>query len=233
MTSGSSLPDVEYCARHRNVETSLRCSRCETLICPQCMEYTPSGVRCPDCARMQSSTVPEYQRASGSGEELCARHPDVETGLRCGRCETLICPQCMVYTPAGVRCPDCARLRRPPMYELSLRHYLLSAGAALGAGVLLGIAGAILLPLMPRGFFSLIIGLFVGLGAGAVMAEAISRATRHKRGTVMQVMAVLGLALAAAIYILGGRFSPQVAVQDLMTWMVVGAAILSAWGRLR
>ena len=33
----------------------------------------------------------------------CATHPEVETGLSCGRCETLICPRCLVQTPVGTR----------------------------------------------------------------------------------------------------------------------------------
>ena len=36
----------------------------------------------------------------------CARHPDTETNLRCGRCDTLVCPQCLVHltpTAAGLR----------------------------------------------------------------------------------------------------------------------------------
>lgn len=235
MTSGSSIPELEFCARHRKVETSLRCNRCDTLICPQCMVYTPAGVRCPDCVSTQASTVPEYQAQPGTGEEFCARHPDVETGLRCGRCDTLICPQCMVYTPAGVRCPDCAQLRRPPMYELNWRHYLLATGAALAVGVLLGIAAAVLIPMLRIGFFflQLLIGLLAGVGGGTIMAEAMSRATRHKRGTAMQVIALGGIALAATIYVFGSRFSPAFAIQDLTTWAVVAGAVISAWGRLR
>ncbi|MCY4455281.1 MAG: rhomboid family intramembrane serine protease, partial [Chloroflexi bacterium] len=31
----------------------------------------------------------------------CERHPRTETELSCGRCETPICPQCMVHAPGG------------------------------------------------------------------------------------------------------------------------------------
>jgi hypothetical protein len=44
---------------------------------------------------------------------FCSRHPKVETGLKCGRCGTPICPRCMVYTPVGIRCPDCANTPIP------------------------------------------------------------------------------------------------------------------------
>ena len=79
----------------------------------------------------------------------CARHASVETVLRCGRCETPICPRCSVSTPVGMRCRDCAQVRRPPMYELSGRYLWRALAAALGlviAGgfafnLVLGIAG--------------------------------------------------------------------------------------------
>ncbi len=44
---------------------------------------------------------------------FCRRHPKIETGLRCARCNTPICPRCMVYTSVGLRCPDCANNPQP------------------------------------------------------------------------------------------------------------------------
>lgn len=43
----------------------------------------------------------------------CRRHPKIETGLRCARCNTPICPRCMVYSSVGLRCPDCATNPQP------------------------------------------------------------------------------------------------------------------------
>jgi membrane associated rhomboid family serine protease len=45
---------------------------------------------------------------SGVTPEYCYRHPAVQTGVHCTRCERSICPDCMVSAPVGYQCPDCA-----------------------------------------------------------------------------------------------------------------------------
>jgi hypothetical protein len=42
-----------YCANHPDRETSLRCNRCEKLICASCAIQTPTGYRCEECVRGQ------------------------------------------------------------------------------------------------------------------------------------------------------------------------------------
>ena len=76
--------------------------------------------------------------ASAPGPTMCARHPDVETGLACGRCGTPICPRCLVYTPAGTRCPTCASIGRPKMYVLAPLDYARAVATSVIAGALLG-----------------------------------------------------------------------------------------------
>jgi len=51
-----------------------------------------------------------------TGPAFCYRHPDVETGLRCNRCNKPICPTCAQRTPVGFRCPDC-------IMEIEDRYY--------------------------------------------------------------------------------------------------------------
>jgi len=36
----------------------------------------------------------------------CYRHPDRETLVSCTECGRGICPDCMTFTPVGIRCPD-------------------------------------------------------------------------------------------------------------------------------
>lgn len=151
----------------------------------------------------------------------CARHPEVETELRCGRCETLICPRCLVFTPGGTRCPDCAMLRRPVMYELQPMHYVRAAGAALVVSLVLGVAGLIVLPLV-RGipFLGLMLAVGIGAGAGSLMAAALTWATNGKRGLGMQVIA--GIALVASWVL------PLLLLRVVLAQVVTAQVLLSA-----
>lgn len=163
----------------------------------------------------------------------CVTHPDVESELRCGRCEKLICPRCLVYTPGGVRCRDCAQLRRPVMYELSTAHYAKAVGAAVGVGLVVGVVGGFLLPPSTRvPLFGLFLALFAGSGIGSLMAEALTRATRGKRGAAIQVTALGGVAVAAATRLaVSGQI--DLVAQDVLGLFAFGIAGVVAWGRLR
>ncbi len=38
----------------------------------------------------------------------CYRHPGRDTAVACSSCERPICPDCMIDTPVGMRCPECS-----------------------------------------------------------------------------------------------------------------------------
>lgn len=48
---GADEDETTYCAVHPDRETSLRCNRCERLMCAQCAVQTPIGYRCRECVR--------------------------------------------------------------------------------------------------------------------------------------------------------------------------------------
>ena len=41
----------------------------------------------------------------------CYRHKNIETAVSCSDCGKPICPDCMVFGPVGIRCPDCSGQR--------------------------------------------------------------------------------------------------------------------------
>ncbi len=157
----------------------------------------------------------------------CARHPGVETGLRCGRCETPICPKCAVFTDVGARCPDCAPRRKLPQMELGVVWLLRAVAAAAVAGAVTGALWGAILP-NTIGFFSLAIG----AGIGYCVGEGVSIATNRKVGTPLQVIAALGVILAYFAHNATetGIDFPGDEFWDLLT---VGLGIVIAVGRLR
>ena len=46
-------PPKIYCANHPNIETNLRCNKCEKPICVKCAILVPTGYRCKECVRGQ------------------------------------------------------------------------------------------------------------------------------------------------------------------------------------
>lgn len=122
----------------------------------------------------------------------CALHPDVETNLRCGKCDQPICPRCLVQTPVGARCPKCANVRKLPVFEVPATYYLRAAGAGFGTA---GVLGAIW-PFLPfGGFFSLLIG----AGIGYAIGEAMSLSVNRKRGRWLQVIAGISMVVSYGV----------------------------------
>jgi len=159
----------------------------------------------------------------------CATHPDVETELACGKCGKFICPRCMVQTPVGARCRDCAQLRRPPMYTLDTVSILRVFGAALGVGAAVGLLWGLLVPGFGLlGFFLIFIGMFAGYG----MANVVEWASGRKRGPLVQAAAVAGIVLAYLVRnaVLSGSLF---VVNDTWGLIFVGIAAVVAWNRLR
>ena len=157
----------------------------------------------------------------------CARHPNVETELTCGRCETPICPRCVVFTDVGARCPVCAPARKLPQFEVGPLYFLRGAAAALIAGVGLGAVWGILLP----GRIGLF-GLFLAAFLGYLIAEAVGAATNRKSGTPLQVVAAGGVIAAYLIrnLVAGNGLLP---VDDLFGYIAVIVAGAVAISRLR
>ena len=122
----------------------------------------------------------------------CATHPRVETNLRCGKCSKPICPKCMVQTPVGARCPECARLYKLPTYRVSMTYYLRAAGTALGMAIVCGIIWGIANQFLPFFFLNLLLG----AGVGYVIGEVVGLAVNRKRGRGLAAVAGAGVVVS-------------------------------------
>jgi hypothetical protein len=103
--------------------------------------------------------------------------------LRCGRCGDLICPRCLVTSPVGARCENCARLGRPKILDTSStelgRAILLGLAAAVGGSFALSLAIWIVVSLP---FESGVVGLILVVGGFAGIGYVVGESVRYGSG---------------------------------------------------
>ena len=122
----------------------------------------------------------------------CANHPQVETNLRCNRCEKPICTKCAVLTPTGYRCKDCVRSQQKTFETAEWYDYILAVGIA----VVLAFIGSRITAFI--GFFTI----FVAPIAGMIIAEAVRAAIRRRRSKVLFLSAAIAAAVGSLIPLL-------------------------------
>jgi hypothetical protein len=127
----------------------------------------------------------------------CATHPDVDTNLRCGKCGKPICPKCLVQTPVGARCRDCARLQKLPTFHVTSSYYLRAIGAAVGMAFACGAAWWKINTLwLPIG-----LDFLLAAGFGYAIGEVVGRSVNRKRSRGLAITAGAGVALSFVISI--------------------------------
>jgi len=167
----------------------------------------------------------------------CANHPDRETRVHCSNCGKPICPDCMVYSPVGIKCQQCAKLPRSALVTLKPERAALAVAAAVLIGTVVGFAYYFLLSSF--GFFIF----FIAAGIGYLVGEGVLRASGFYRGKPTALIAVggtiwaflfpplvfslasAGLRLQTVLFGLTGR--------GIMTWFIVLVAGYFAWQRAR
>ncbi len=152
----------------------------------------------------------------------CAAHPDVETNLRCGKCGKPICPKCMVQTPVGARCPECARLYKLPTYRVSTRYYLRAIGTALGMAIAGGVVWGLVGIFVP--FF--LLSFLLAAGVGYAIGEVVSLAVNRKRGTGLATVAGMAVAISYLVSLYFGFF-------HILDLLALALGIFIAVSRLR
>lgn len=180
---------------------------------------------------MAEDSRPDLSRADEDEAEAvtyCARHPQTETALLCGRCGTPICPRCLVQTPVGARCPTCANVRRLPTVDVKPIFLARGLAAALGAGLILGAAWGYMLPGRGFGLFFIVI---IGLAIGYAVGEAVSLATNRKRSSALQACAIVGVVLAYLVHNVVAGDTP-LPPGDLWGYLATGVAAVFAAQRV-
>ncbi len=129
----------------------------------------------------------------------CAAHPRVETPLRCSRCEKPICPRCMVETPVGARCPECAKISRLPVYQVPPSFMLRAIGTAAGMAITTGLAWGLLGSSLNFFFVNLLLGAGVGYAIGEVTSLSVNRKQSTSLAVVGGIAAVGSFVLSILV----------------------------------
>ena len=127
----------------------------------------------------------------------CATHPDVETNLRCGKCGQPICPKCLVQTPVGARCRDCARLQKLPTFHVTTSYYLRAIVAAVGMAFACGAVWWAIRTVMGVPYFNFLLA----AGFGYAIGEVIGLSVNRKRGRGVAIVAGTSVVISYVISI--------------------------------
>lgn len=126
----------------------------------------------------------------------CPKHPQKEATLRCIRCNRPMCLDCLVRTPTGYMCKECARQHDAKFFHGNVRDMVIQ-GAVCFVGTLIAT-----LVLQQVQFLSQwIFVIFLGPALGGGVAEIALRLTERRRGLYSDVV---GAALTGMGGFIGG-----------------------------
>jgi hypothetical protein len=185
---------------------------------------------------LEKVTELEGDLAARAAEEplFCEVHPDRETMLRCNRCGRAMCTECSVRHPVGLRCRECVRQTRSPIYQVSTGTTAKALVAATIASIAVSLLFLLLALFIGRfGIFGLLIAFFIGGALGRVMGEAVQRLVPRKRGRSLQVASGVGVFLG--FLVAGAAFTLVIGVLPnlLIVAIYLGTAIPAVVASLR
>lgn len=127
----------------------------------------------------------------------CKNHPKRETNVSCNSCGEGICPDCMVYTPVGIKCRACAAPSKGMLRQGKPAQYV----GAVVAGFTTSVIGGLILGFTIRNSFiiSIVFGLLIG--------QAVRRGAGGNRGPIF--MAIAGGTTFMGLLIVGLGFGPM------------------------
>ena len=141
---------------------------------------------------------------SQTATTYCANHPNVETSLRCNRCEKLICAKCAVKMPTGYRCRECVKAGLKVFDTAEWYDYPFGFVAALFLSLVASVALSLLS--FVGGIFGFIIVFAAAPTAGVIISEGIRLAIRRHRSNALYATIAAGLVLGALPFIIINLF---------------------------
>lgn len=150
--------------------------------------------------------------------QYCYKHPNVETSLRCNRCERPICSRCAIHTETGYRCKECIRGQQKVFDTARWYDFTIAIILATGLSFLGGFLSTFL------GFFAVLLG----IGAGIGIAEIVRVAIRRRRNRLLFKLVAVGIFLGGLLPTLPRLIqSISILITDNSSPIVFGGFIFS------
>ena len=119
--------------------------------------------------------------------QYCEYHPNVETSLRCKRCEKNICSKCAIPTPTGYLCKDCEKTQQKKFDTANSMDYIIAGAVSL----ILSTIGSLIIPFL--GFFVVILAPMMGV----IISEVVRYSIKNRRSNQLYALVVIAIAVGA------------------------------------
>lgn len=161
----------------------------------------------------------------------CKNHANTETLLRCNKCNEPICMKCAVQTAVGYRCKECIRGVQDKFFNAERMDYPIAFLTSLVVTAIASPIAALLLGSLGI-FLAIIIMMFVGSGAGGMLAQIVRRAVGKRRGRYLRHFMIGGVVAGILVGAVIGLFF-GVWVFNLPTLIFATVVSVTAYGFLR
>lgn len=162
--------------------------------------------------------------------QVCYKHPDRKTYLRCNQCGRPICLECAVQTPTGYRCKECVKEQQKKFNTSLPVDYLI--GGAIAA--VIGAAGtriAGIIPFIPTLISALIIGLLLGRLICFLVRAAVKKRRSDTLTKVVTIAAGVG-AVASNFGVLSFLIEAGAIVLVLSSLIYPAALCFTIWSEM-
>ena len=136
-------------------------------------------------------------RSGNIVDGVCKRHPTVVTRLGCSRCGEFICPKCLIQTPVGARCADCANVKKNPLVSTGGFDLTRSILAGVGTAAALWVLYVILLPIF--GQMGFLIAMVAPAAIGYAVGEVVYRSSGYRRNNILAWVAGLSVVVGFGV----------------------------------
>lgn len=151
--------------------------------------------------------------------QVCYKHNDRKTLLRCNKCGRPICSECAVQTPTGYRCKDCIKSQQQVFNTAETKDYIIGALIAF----VLAFVGSYVEQMIP--FFSFLSAIIVGGGVGKLICTAVRSAVNKRRSQTLNVVVLT----AAGI---GGLVPRLTGIRIIIEYYIGAGMVLSGLSQI-